>query len=182
MKILEGAYKGRRLFSPLKSKTRPISGVAKQRVFNLIRGHIDNSDVLDLFAGTGSVGIEALSRGCKNVTFIESNYSAISVIKKNVKDLEAEERIKIIQFDVFKYVKVTDEKFDLIFSMPPYQKKYFDRFLEVIDSHPDILRENGVIVFETSLRFQKEAFCKNFIVIDELIKGESLFQIWKRKE
>ena len=129
MRIISGDFKGKKLFLPKDKNTRPLRDVVKESIFNiiehsrLINVDIKDSNILDLFSGSGSFGIECLSRGAKKVTFVENYADAISVLKKNLKQFE---NFRLIEDDCFKVLeknKLNNEKFDIIFIDPPFRDK-----------------------------------------------------------
>ncbi len=123
LKILGGKFKSRTLISPKTDATRPTLAVRRQAVFNILQNEIEEADFLDLYAGSGSMGLEALSRGAKTATFIETDRKAISCIKENMKLLEVESVCTLISYDVIlalkKWIK-SGVSFDIIYADPPY--------------------------------------------------------------
>jgi 16S rRNA (guanine(966)-N(2))-methyltransferase RsmD len=130
MRIISGKYKSRRLFSALPSKhkddenqLRPTTDRARETLFNMLNNIIDFEDLkcLDLFAGTGAVGFELLSRGASRVDFVENSFKQVSLIEKNSKELGCESKVNIFKEDVHDFLlKKKDEYYDLIFADPPY--------------------------------------------------------------
>ena len=145
MRIIAGEYKGRRLFYGHKKEHRPTQDRVKEALFNIIQENCKGSIVLDAFAGTGSLGLEALSRGAEKVIFID-NY--IDFLKKNTKWLNDSERIEIKRKSVLNFIKATSLKFDLIFLDPPWnQLDLFDITLKLIFDF-DIISNSGLIICE----------------------------------
>ena len=121
MKVLGGIYKGRTLKTPKTIKTRPTASKVKESIFNILQREIEEADFLDLFAGSGAMGIEALSRGAKSVTFVEKERVAAQCIRENLKGLDLEAHL--IQSDAFVAVKrlvKEGKQFAIIFLDPPY--------------------------------------------------------------
>lgn len=133
---------------------RPTSDRVKESIFSIIDTFIVESTVIDLFAGTGSLGIEALSRGASSVTFVDNSYRAVKLIRMNVEKVDEKERCKIIQADAYKLIKkiANTLKFDLIFADPPYRH---DRIAQLVADimAPGILSERGILVLEHSTSF-----------------------------
>lgn len=144
MRIISGLYKGRKLEGFDINGTRPTMDRIKESIFGIIQNNIKDAIVLDLFAGSGSLGLEALSNGAKEVYLIDNNDIAIKTIKKNSKDME---NTHIIKEDFKKYLEKTNTKFDLVFLDPPYQKHLINEALELIKKY-QILNDNGIIVCE----------------------------------
>ncbi|QGG48103.1 16S rRNA (guanine(966)-N(2))-methyltransferase RsmD [Heliorestis convoluta] len=150
MRVIAGQMGGRRLFSVKGMETRPTADRVKEALFNVLAHRVIDARCLDLFAGTGSLGIEALSRGAKEVLWIEKDRRAYEIIQKNLQMLKLQERGKIIQEDVFRAcnrLKDAGESFDLIFADPPYHKALLPALLEQLPK--GLLRENGTIVLES---------------------------------
>jgi 16S rRNA (guanine(966)-N(2))-methyltransferase RsmD len=149
LRIIAGQWKGRRLSSLKGMHTRPTSDRVKESMFNMLQRYISGSVVLDLFAGTGNLGLEALSRGCLRVVFVEKDPRAIDVLNKNRANLECFEQSKVIRDDVFHAIKYIagKERFNIIFADPPYSKGLEVPLLNAI-AECDILHEDGIIMLE----------------------------------
>ncbi len=140
MRIIAGIHRGRILASPRDLAVRPTTDRAKQTIFDILvnRIDLDGLQVLDLFAGTGSLGLEAISRGVASVTFVDNSRDSIALLKKNVTALHCEDRCTMYQADVFWYLKNTQSRYDLVFADPPYR-------LENIGTIPTALHKSGVL-------------------------------------
>lgn len=124
MRVISGELKGRRLVAPTGMATRPTADRIKESVFNILAGGIRNKRVLDLFAGTGALGIEALSRGATVAVFIDQAKAALSAIRCNIRDLKLEDRTRVIRWNILSNLNcliVERQRFDLIFMDPPYE-------------------------------------------------------------
>lgn len=119
LRIVAGKYKGRVLVSP-SMVTRPTTSMVRQALFNIWSDCIGGADFLDLFSGSGAVGLEAMSRGAKEVFLVESNKKALQVIVKNIASLGIEKSVKLVKDDVLKFLHFNQKKFNLIFVDPPY--------------------------------------------------------------
>jgi 16S rRNA (guanine(966)-N(2))-methyltransferase RsmD len=148
MRIISGKYKSRRFEAPKSFKARPTTDFAKENLFNVITNRIDLEGMaaLDLFAGTGSISFELLSRGCKEVVCVEKEVAHYAFIKKVKTELENEDLIAI-KGDVFRFIKLCKQTFDFIFADPPYSLKNLDKIPEMILSN-DLLKTNGIFVME----------------------------------
>ncbi len=150
MKIITGKYKGRRLEGFTIEGTRPTMDRVKESIFGMLQNNMENSIVLDLFAGSGNLGIEALSEGAKKAYLVDSNNQAIRIMKKNIQIINIE-NVECIHLDYQKALQkfATDKiKFDLIFLDPPYQTNYIEKSIKIIEDK-ELLRENGIIICES---------------------------------
>jgi 16S rRNA (guanine966-N2)-methyltransferase len=140
MRIIAGSYRGRILASPRDLSVRPTTDRAKQTIFDILTNRIefDGLQVLDLFAGTGSLGLEAISRGAASVTFVDSSRDALFLLQKNIAALHCEDRCTQYQADVFWYLKNTQSRYDVVFADPPYR-------LEKIGTIPRAVQDSGVL-------------------------------------
>ena len=154
MKIIGGNFKGKKLFLPNDKITRPLKERVKESIFNLVEHsnkmniQIENSMVLDLFSGSGSFGIECLSREAKKVIFIEDYIEAIKVLEKNLKSLKDIKNYEIIKDNCFNFFESNTRlnlKFDIIFMDPPYKELRLNQILERIKEQ-NLLQENGIII------------------------------------
>lgn len=123
MRIIAGEFRGRKLLSPATDATRPITDRVKQSLFDIITPRIPGATVYDCFAGTGSMGLESLSRGAKKVIFFELDKSAVKLLRQNIATLKVEDRSQVIAADIFRHftAKATFPSADLIFLDPPYR-------------------------------------------------------------
>lgn len=144
MRVISGKYKGKILDGFNINGTRPTMDRIKESMFAMIQNNLKDKVVLDLFAGSGSLGIEALSNGAKICYFVDNNKIAIDIIKKNTIGINNK---VIIKKDCFEALKEFDIKFDVILLDPPYHDKLMDRVLEKIKEY-NLLNENGIIVCE----------------------------------
>lgn len=124
MRIIAGTFRGRKLLPPESSTTRPITDRAKQSVFDIIAGDLPGASVYDCFAGTGSMGLESLSREARSATFFEADRSALQRLRQNIAALDVEKRCRIVAGDLFKWfarMVPPDQRADVIFLDPPYR-------------------------------------------------------------
>jgi 16S rRNA (guanine966-N2)-methyltransferase len=148
MRVISGVAKGRRLKLPKGSNIRPTLDKIKEALFNILGQDISGKEVLELFAGSGALGIEALSRGAERVTFVDSNLGSIRVIKENLKNLNFMNRSIVLNLDVrqaISYLERKKRKFDLILADPPYGKAKIP-LKNLAES--DILKNHFIIVIE----------------------------------
>jgi 16S rRNA (guanine966-N2)-methyltransferase len=150
MRITTGIVKGMKLKSIDGLDTRPTSDRVKQSLFNTIQFDIDGMDVLDLFAGTGQLGLEALSRGANRAVFVDNSPAALSVIRENVRRTGFGNRSEVVLSDYKAYLKsAKGAGFHLVFVDPPYREGFLNRILNFIQTF-DIVKENGIIICEGS--------------------------------
>ena len=145
MRVITGIARGHRLIAPEGLETRPTSDKVKEGVFSSIQFELEGADVLDLFAGSGQMGIEALSRGAESCVFIDRDRKAVSLVKENLEACAL--RGSVLQADALGYLR-GGEKFDLIFIDPPYDSGLYAPVLETINL-VDNLSDGGIIICET---------------------------------
>lgn len=146
MRVITGKARGKKLKEPSNYDIRPTTDMVKEAIFNIIQFDIEGRSVLDLFAGTGQLGIECLSRGAKDVTFVDQSKESIAIVKQNLKTCGLEGRV--VQDDSIAFLR-RGAKFDVIIIDPPYASDLINKALSVINS-VDILSEGGIIVCESS--------------------------------
>ena len=148
MRIITGKYKGRHFDIPRTFKARPTTDFAKENIFNVINAYVDweETTALDLFAGTGSISLELLSRGCRQVVSVEKDRDHARSISQCMEKLGTEDNI-LIKGDVFRFLKSCHQQFDLIFADPPYALPELETIPELIFQH-NLLKEDGLLVFE----------------------------------
>lgn len=152
MRIISGLAKGKRLKAPAGLNTRPITDMIKEALFNVLGNRVMESKFLDLFAGSGSVGIEALSRGAKKVVFVDSSGEAIKVIKENLANCGLESDYEVYRSDVFKALGLLHRqvsRFELIYIDPPFtNERIFNEVMGAL-GNVDILESDGIVVIRT---------------------------------
>ena len=146
MRVIAGSAKGRPLRPPRTSATRPITDRAKESLFNILTPRIAGQRFLDLFAGTGSVGIEALSRGGAHATFVERAEPALAGIRHNLELTGLAARAEVVGRDVFGYLRDPPVPFDVIFVAPPQWRGLWARAVALLDREPGWLADGAVVV------------------------------------
>ena len=153
MRIISGQFKGKKILEPNDKKTRPLKDLAKESIFNVIQHSnkfnlsLENSNVLDLFSGVGSFGLETLSRNASFVTFIENYPDVVRILKVNIKNLDLDEKCNIIEKDIlnnFDFIEL-DKQYDLIFMDPPFKEKEIKSLLLNI-YNSKILKTDGIFI------------------------------------
>ena len=180
MRIIAGKLKGFTLQMPKDKSTRPLKDLVRESIFNLLSHsnkillQLKQSNVLDLYAGTGSFGLECLSRQAKSVCFVEKRKNAIETLKKNIEKLKVKNKIKIFFNDIFELIEkqnIFKSKFDLIFCDPPFKDTNIEKLIELI-FYKNLLNKNGVIILHRS-KASKENLPNYFEIVDERAYGIS---------
>ena len=153
MRIISGKFKGKKILEPNDVNTRPLKDLTKESIFNIIKHsnkftiNLENSEILDLFSGTGSFGIECISRGAKFVTFVENYNGILPILKKNLANLKLASNYLIVEKNIFNNLNLKEFKkqFDIIFLDPPYKEKELNNLLSFL-INDKILNQNGIII------------------------------------
>lgn len=180
MRIIAGEFKGRKFYPPAnKWPTRPTTDFAKEGLFNRLSNRLDfkSIKVLDLFGGTGNHSYEIISRGCKDVTYVDQFSGCIAFVKETSKTLKIEDRIKIMRMDVFKFLMRTNEKYDYVFAGPPYPLPRLPLLPNLIFEN-QLLEEGGLFILEHNANnnFEKHPYfseSRNY--------GEAIFSYFEVK-
>ena len=147
MRVISGSAKGRKLISPEGQRVRPTLDRVKESIFNMLSVGIYDSCVLDLFAGSGALGIEALSRGAKKAVFVDVSSDSLKIIRQNIELTHFEDKSDCFLRDFITYLNETTEKFDYIFLDPPYAADFLTPALSLIHKNK-ILNKDGIVVCE----------------------------------
>ena len=186
MRIIAGKLKGFSLDMPKDKNTRPLKDMAKESMFNLLKHsnkialELEKTNILDLYAGTGSFGLECLSRKAKCVYFVENEKYTLKFLKKNIEKLNLKKKTKIFFDDVFNVIEKQDKKpfslsrhlkFDLIFCDPPFEDTNINRLIKLI-FRKNLLNKNGIIIIHRHKK-TKDNLSNYFKIIDERLYGIS---------
>ena len=179
MRIISGTFKGKKILEPKDKETRPLKDLTKESIFNIINHSnkfsidLEKSYVLDLFSGTGSFGLECLSRKAKHVSFVENYNGILPILKKNLSNLKKINNYSIIEKNIFndKDFLETKEKFDIIFLDPPYKEKEINNILNNLYKFKT-LRLTGIIIIHRHKK-EKDNFPEKFKIIEEKKYGIS---------
>ena len=180
MKVISGIYKGRNIEGFYVDGTRPTMDRVKESLFSTIQNYIKDSIVLDLFAGSGNLGIEALSEGAKEAYLVDYNKKAINVIKKNIENIKIT-NCTVLNMDYKKsleHFKQNNIKFNLIFLDPPYKTDYIEKALSLINEN-DLLDNSGIIVCESN-SLDKIVYSEDYTKIKEKKYGDKYIVIIKK--
>ena len=180
MRIIAGKLKGTILHLPLNKIIRPLKNRARESIFNLLTHsnkmsfQFEKSNILDLYAGTGSFGLECLSRQARSVCFIEKANDARKILEKNIEKLKLKNKVKIFFDDIFELIKkqnISESKFDLIFCDPPFIDTNIEKLIELI-FNKNLLNKNGIIILHRNKTI-KEKLPNYLKIVDERIYGIS---------
>lgn len=146
--VLSGKLRGRPLQPPKGEQTRPTTALVRKSVFDTLRPYLEDAHILDLFAGSGAIGIEALSNGAAHATFVENHPLALKALRHNLRTLDLENSSTILPLDASAALKKLKNTFDVIYSDPPYdQSSFHTTLLDFLDTHP-LLRPGGFLFLE----------------------------------
>lgn len=183
MRVITGSAKGRKLTAVPGSGTRPITARVKSALFSILGPAIYECTLLDLFGGTGAVGIEALSRGAQRVVFVERARKAILTIRKNLEITQLSRRAEIIQADAFQYLHTApaDLAFDFVYVAPPQHKALWAKALLALDVKP-LLSPDGQIIVQIHPKEYEPLATRNLRLIDERRYGSTVLLFYALKE
>ncbi len=179
MRIISGKFKGKKILQPKDIKTRPLKDLTKESIFNIINHsnklkiHLGTANILDMFSGIGSFGLECLSRGAKKVIFIENYKEALAILKKNLINLDMIKNYEIIEKNAYEIntLKKLKEKLDIIFLDPPYKDNNIKSLLDNIFKE-NILNTDGIIILHRH-KNAKDVMPFNFKILEEKRYGVS---------
>ena len=177
MRIVGGKYKGRALNEFSGTDIRPTADKVRESLFNILQFKIYGSNFLDLFCGTGAMGIEALSRGANSVTFNDASKKSLELLKKNLAKLKVDDEYRISNYDAITLLKTTTDKFDVIYIDPPYKTDLGIKALSVVES---ALNNDGIVVFEDEKPFEDKIF--GLTVYDQRKYGRVHLTFFKKGE
>ena len=179
MRIISGQYKGKRILEPLDKNTRTLKNLTKESIFNIIEHYnklsfnLSNSNILDLFSGVGSFGLEALSRNANFVTFVENYLSVVQILKKNIQNLNLVQKTKVIEKDILSNLNLAElnQKYDLVFIDPPFKEKKIKHLIFNIYKS-DILSSSGIIIIHRNSKWN-DVFPKELNILEKKTYGVS---------
>lgn len=181
MRVITGKARGVVLKTPEGLQTRPTSDRVKEAMFSIIQFDLPGTRVLDLFGGTGQLGIEALSRGAASAVFVDAGEPACKLIRENLKRTKLEDQGRVVRSDYLQYLSTTKEKFDIILLDPPYAEVFLENSLKRI-SEIDILQSNGIIVTERPLEKALDFEISGFTRSRDYKYGNTLITIYRKEE
>ncbi len=183
MRVITGSAKGRKLQMVPGDSTRPITDRAKEALFSILGEWVIDARVLDLFGGTGAVGIEVLSRGGAFAHFVDLNRRAIQTILTNLRSCHLQDRARVERKDSFNFLeKYQGDAFDLIYVAPPQYQEMWSKVLKLLDTRPDLLTEDGIIAVQIHPKESAPITLNNFEEFDRRKYGSVLIIFYESKE
>lgn len=182
MRIISGKYAKRNLFTLKSRKTRPTSDKVKESLFNSLGQFFNGGQVLDLYGGSGALGIEAVSRGCDHATLIDINYAAVNIIKKNVALTKEESKFSVYKMSsnaALDFFKENEMKFDLVFLDPPYAKQRISSDMKKMLKF-NLLNEKAIVVAETDDDTELGKI-EGFSLVKEHHLGKTIVRIYRKE-
>ena len=179
MRVITGKARGIVLKTPDGLATRPTSDRVKEALFSIIQFDVPTARVLDLFGGTGQLGIEALSRDAKSAVFVDEREDACRLIRENLKRTKLEQNARVIRSDYMAYLRTCREKFDIIILDPPYAEVFLENSLKMI-TEIDILQTGGIIVAERPLGKKLPCDFEGFSRSRDYKYGNTLITIYRK--
>jgi 16S rRNA (guanine966-N2)-methyltransferase len=194
MRVISGSAKGRTLKSP-GSATRPITDRVKVNLFNILGARVIDANVLDLFAGAGSVGIEALSRGARHATFVELDREALRTIRENLERARLSDRASVVREDVFRFIRRGSDKsqsihsptrqgdtreYDLIYAAPPQYKELWSETMKTLDGR-NLLADRGVIVVQMHPKEFRDLAFDDYALADQRKYGSTMLCFYHKR-
>lgn len=182
MRVISGRFKGRRLTGFKAGHLRPTMDRVKESLFNILQHDIDDSVVLDLFAGTGSLGIEALSRGATKVTMVESSSQSLKIIRENLSSLGIEKEIKLVSMDVFRFIKTSQpDLVSIVFIDPPFTMAWAHKVMTELKDCK-FLAPKALIAIEAAKQERIDDKYPNFELLDRRQFGDKSLSIFRKIE
>lgn len=177
MRVIAGEYKGRKLQAPRNNDVRPTTDKVKEAMFSILMPYLEGASCLDLFAGTGGLGLEALSRGAEYCLFCDRERESIALVKENIRLCQAEKKSRVIFGDYMKALEKADRKFDIIILDPPYSSGIYEKCLTSIDKL-DLLTDEGIIIAEHEKYADLPESTGNLVMLKEKRYGKTLLTLY----
>lgn len=178
MRVIAGTAKGRPLKAVPGDTTRPITDRVKESVFNILQPDVDGCTLLDLFSGTGSVGIEALSRGAERVVFVDKNPRAVATARENLASTRLAAGATVVRDDSFRYLDRTADKFDIVYVAPPQYAGLWERALKALDREESAAAD--LVVVQIHPKEYSPQTLQHFDLLDERRYGSTLVLVYGR--
>ncbi len=180
MRVVSGTARGRRLKELQGNDTRPTTDKVKESMFNILQFDIEGRRVLDLFAGTGQLGIEALSRGAEHATFVEQRKDGVKLIRENLELCGFEKDAKVVTGEALSFLGSVREKYDLVFLDPPYESDLLEKTVAHIARY-DLLAPHGIIMAESAVDKQLPALSAPYSIYREYRYGRIKLTVYHRE-
>ena len=181
MRVISGIAKGIHLNTPKGMHTRPTADRVKEALFSILHFDLPGTQVLDLFAGTGQLGIEALSRGANRAVFVDERLDACTLVKENLEKTKFIAKATVVRSDYMTYLQRCTEKFDIIFLDPPYSEVFLENALKMI-TEIDILETGGIIVAERPLGKELPWVFPGYTKSKDYKYGNTLLTVYRKDE
>lgn len=179
MRVVSGTARGVILKTPEGLQTRPTADKVKEAMFSILQFDLPGAAVLDLFGGTGQLGIEALSRGAKSAVFVDAWDKACTLIKENLRRTKMEQSSRVVRSDYLSYLRSCKEQFDIILLDPPYAEVFLETALKCI-TEIDILRTGGIIVCERPMEKDLPWDFPNFTRSKDYKYGKTIITLYRK--
>jgi 16S rRNA (guanine966-N2)-methyltransferase len=179
MRVITGTARGQKLAAPQGMQTRPTSDMTKEAMFSIVQFEVEGAEVLDLFAGSGQLGIEALSRGARRAVFVDSSREAQEIVTQNLQKTHLSDRARVVQGEAESFLASTRDTFDMAFLDPPYQKGILERVLPSVAAH---MRAGGIIICETERGETLPETAGSFVRVKEYFYGKAKVTTYRLKE
>ena len=181
MRVIAGKARGVQLKTPDGMTTRPTADRVKEALFSILHFDLPGAKILDLFGGTGQLGIEGLSRGASSAVFVDEREAACALIKENLKRSRLLEQATVIRSDYQAFLRCCKEKFDIIILDPPYSEVFLENSLKMI-TEIDILQTSGIIATEYPVGKELPAQCSDLIRVKERKYGQTMIALYRKKQ
>ena len=179
MRVITGKARGVLLKTPEGMLTRPTSDRVKEALFSIVNFDLPGANVLDLFAGTGQLGIEALSRGAKHAVFVDAREDACKIVRENLRRTKLEGEAKVVRSDYLDYLRRCKEKYDIILLDPPYAEVFLENALKCI-TEIDILQSGGIIVTERPVEKELSLVFEGYTRSKDYKYGNTLLTLYRK--
>ena len=180
MRVISGSARGVQLRTPDGLKTRPTADRVKEAMFSIIQFDLPGARVLDLFGGTGQLGIEALSRGANRATFVDQDRIACNLIRENLSRAKLQEQASVVQSDYAAFLRSCREKFNIILLDPPYAEEFLENSLKMI-TEIDILQSGGIIITERPLGKELSVTFDGYFRSKDYKYGNTLITLFRKE-
>lgn len=180
MRVVAGKHRSRPLISPKNRDVRPTTDMIKESIFNIIQNDVVGSKFLDLFAGSGAIGIEAISRGADKVVFVDNSKESIGIIKQNLQMLKEESQVIFGDYE-YALTRLKNGEFDIIFLDPPYSFKDIATILDKIKEN-NVLSSSGIVIFESLYDKNADKNVNGYSIIKSKKYGITSIDIYEREE
>ncbi len=181
LRVIAGSAKGRRLRMVSGDSTRPIRDQVKEALFNILGASVLDSEFLDLFAGTGSVGIEALSRGAAQATFVEKNPAALKTLRENLEITRFTDRARVSQLDVFEWIKrQSGSSYDFVYVAPPQYSKLWSKALRKLDLNVELINPDAWVIAQINPKEYQALELETLVEFDSRTYGRTQLVFYER--